>query len=1066
MSLPQSVQRDSEFIFPKDGTYIYEAHNGQSTLLLDEDEIPVGSEERPLRNLDNFFIFGPLSKTCFPPSFLWESDGPYEAFGWAVPQFEDDELDDRNCETNELEGINLRTSTIWRYVPDINHDNIYIETQYAFYILRNPAQTYRKLFLPFYMREMLLRLVLRSIRDDPNISKDRLVRRISTIKDPTLGRCWAETDFTTENQYNSMEELIGVIHNYEGLDCNEFRKAPVLKLLLRSQARHTPSTERTSIHSSRSGLTALNITKLQPSHERKGETKLLTTVTPLVNAFAANYFERRFTVVGKCPRFLNDDVLDRGRPRTRISEDGIKYKKGDFILLKEHDKDDERKPRFAQILYISDHRKRKKAYHVRWFVHGSKTLLEELAFGQELFLSVADGCGDVLEDYIVCKCKVVRLPLEEFACQKWPPKDTFFYVSSWDRMNPVDFRELTDHQVELGHRICHDCDRLHKPISSIRGSHPNAIAIIRSVHYHMNDFIRYEADAPDQLVCSIGQITGIFPSKNAEVKLEICKLGRERYREGNSDRFKELSLFVTSDTESISTSVVIGKVQVVHINEYEAKSRAWMDNHPDCFYVSSKADSLSAPLEPLPSKAFKKCNVCSNELAASEEADADCRQDNVLKAFDPYIGVGGFGLGLARGCSMSTMAGIELDPDAALTAKINFPANTKIINDDACKILKDLVKGPRQSLIPEGIDFIYSGPPCQNDSALNRHKADPRCPAFTVLSFVEVIRPAFFVMESVPGFLQWKLLGDTPEEIKAGDLKLIVKILRFLGYNVVGRLMDARSYGVPQTRDRFLLVATLPKYGSFNFPEPTHAFDRRLQLKGTSHMICNGLTLKIAVAPGRALHEVVTVEEALSDLPPFDWKSPRKPTRDEELKAELRAMVVPVVSTSDDALWGIEDGDFQYVTPSTNYFQHLARRDMAFVSEKRYQHFTAHFPPYQVENIIDIPFYKSADYRYLRSQAREWSLRDPVSARAMGGYQSGEACGYTRLNPNGYFQTITTQVGPNAKQSTVLHPFCKRIITVRELARSQGFPDDFSFYAEGDYIKAVSHVSLNIETDH
>ncbi|EEB99018.1 hypothetical protein MPER_01371 [Moniliophthora perniciosa FA553] len=45
-------------------------------------------------------------------------------------------------------------------------------------------------------------------------------------------------------------------------------------------------------------------------------------------------------------------------------------------------------------------------------------------------------------------------------------------------------------------------------------------------------------------------------------------------------------------------------------------------------------------------------------------------------------------------------------------------------------------------------------------------------------------------------------------------------------------------------------------------------------------------------------------------------------------------------------------------------------------------------------------------------------------------------------------------MAPTAKQSRVIHPNCRRMVTVRELARSQGFPDHFVFLAENDNIVA------------
>lgn len=90
-------------------------------------------------------------------------------------------------------------------------------------------------------------------------------------------------------------------------------------------------------------------------------------------------------------------------------------------------------------------------------------------------------------------------------------------------------------------------------------------------------------------------------------------------------------------------------------------------------------------------------------------------------------------------------------------------------------------------------------------------------------------------------------------------------------YNVTGHLMHARSFGVPQTRDRFFLVATLPEWGAFKLPEVSHAFRAVDQPKVQSYRFGPHLKIKSAVAPGKALHEVVTVAETLSDLPFYDW---------------------------------------------------------------------------------------------------------------------------------------------------------------------------------------------------
>lgn len=55
---------------------------------------------------------------------------------------------------------------------------------------------------------------------------------------------------------------------------------------------------------------------------------------------------------------------------------------------------------------------------------------------------------------------------------------------------------------------------------------------------------------------------------------------------------------------------------------------------------------------------------------------------------------------------------------------------------------------------------------------------------------------------------------------------------------------------------------------------------------------------------------------------------------------------------------------------------------------------------------------------------------------------------YGRLAWDGFFSTTVTNPEPMGKQGRVLHPSQDRVVSVRECARSQGFPDDFVFYGE------------------
>jgi len=108
------------------------------------------------------------------------------------------------------------------------------------------------------------------------------------------------------------------------------------------------------------------------------------------------------------------------------------------------------------------------------------------------------------------------------------------------------------------------------------------------------------------------------------------------------------------------------------------------------------------------------------------------------------------------------------------------------------------------------------------------------------------------------------------------------------------------------------------------------------------------------------------------------------------------------------------------------------------------QHFTRTYEKIKVERVVNIPLEPKADYRNLRPELWEWQFANPASAVAKNGFRPGL---YGRLDKDGWFSTTVTNMDPTAKQSRVLNPYCKRIVTVRELARSQGFPDHFKFFS-------------------
>ena len=68
---------------------------------------------------------------------------------------------------------------------------------------------------------------------------------------------------------------------------------------------------------------------------------------------------------------------------------------------------------------------------------------------------------------------------------------------------------------------------------------------------------------------------------------------------------------------------------------------------------------------------------------------------------------------------------------------------------------------------------------------------------------------------------------------------------------------------------------------------------------------------------------------------------------------------------------------------------------------------------------------------------------------------------YGRVENDGFFSTTITNPEPMGKQGRVLHPDQHRLVSVRECARSQGFPDTYKFYGTAlDKHRQVKNFSL------
>lgn len=128
--------------------------------------------------------------------------------------------------------------------------------------------------------------------------------------------------------------------------------------------------------------------------------------------------------------------------------------------------------------------------------------------------------------------------------------------------------------------------------------------------------------------------------------------------------------------------------------------------------------------------------------------------------------------------------------------------------------------------------LVCGGPPCQPFSTAGKRLGinDPRGSLFMdFIRMIDFIQPRFFIMENVKGLMSAPLMHvpadqrskSAPEQQLGSVLEVILSEFAKLGYKTVYGLLDAVNYGVPQFRERFVLIGSRDNEDIF-LPLPTH----------------------------------------------------------------------------------------------------------------------------------------------------------------------------------------------------------------------------------------------------
>ena len=184
---------------------------------------------------------------------------------------------------------------------------------------------------------------------------------------------------------------------------------------------------------------------------------------------------------------------------------------------------------------------------------------------------------------------------------------------------------------------------------------------------------------------------------------------------------------------------------------------------------------------------------------------------NTFKFIDLFAGIGGIRLGfesVGGKCVFSS----EFDEDACKTYMANFGEHP---SGDITKIeAKD---------IPD-FDILLGGFPCQAFSIIGKQEGFENETCGTLFFEIERI-----LREKMPKAFMLENVRNLTAHDGGKTFKVIRTHLESLGYNVYAKVLNALDYGVPQKRERIIIVGFLDDV-FFNFPDPVPA-SKRIKLK-------------------------------------------------------------------------------------------------------------------------------------------------------------------------------------------------------------------------------------------
>lgn len=447
-----------------------------------------------------------------------------------------------------------------------------------------------------------------------------------------------------------------------------------------------------------------------------------------------------------------------------------------------------------------------------------------------------------------------------------------------------------------------------------------------------------------------------------------------------------------------------------------------------------------------------------------EEKLARLRLEEPLRVVDLFSGCGGMSLGLKR-AGYSILGGIEINQQAITTYARNLFKNAdkqtleihKTPHDIAVYTPEMFLHEVLQKEYPENlVDMIVGGPPCQAFSRIGRAKLravkqnptayliDERSSLYLhYLAYVDFFRPLVVLMENVPDIMNYGG-KNVAEEIAIS--------LEDMGYCCRYTILNTAHYGIPQLRQRFYLIAILTElHIEPSFPKPTHDIRIPSGYESARNVALNAMQQNLFqtvryIDPPRAvgnLPTAISTREALADLPTITVHLTGLMPRGVR-KFDTLAKYVQNIEPSGYALQLRQWPDYE---SHQGVWDHVIRslpRDYPIFKRMMFD------DQYPQAHQIALELFEEKLMKYREQLSSEIDkdseifqslLKETVPPYKADRFPNK----WWKLNPNLPSRTLTAHMGKDTYSHIHYDSEQARVISVREAARLQSFPDGFQF---------------------